>query len=90
MDDFSEIEAPTVASVMLSAAHIQSGPRIEPLTRVMVYDSAEWERLIDEWVSHCLKQKFPKVLRFSGVNDRGIDIAGFADSKHLLGVWDNF
>lgn len=90
MDDFNEIKTPPQPAVMLSAAHMQSGPPIEPLTRVMVYDSAEWEKFIDEWVSHCLKAEYPTVLRFSGANDRGIDIAGFADDKHLLGVWENF
>jgi hypothetical protein len=90
MDDFTEIKSPPKPPVMLTAAHVQSGPPIEPLTRVMVYDAAEWEKFIDEWVSHCLKAKLPTVLRFSGANDRGIDIGGFADDKHLLGVWDNF
>ncbi len=75
---------------MLSAAHMQSGPPIAPLTRVTVYESAEWEKFIEEWVSHCLKVKYTNVLRFSGANDHGIDIAGFADDKHLQGIWDNF
>jgi hypothetical protein len=30
------------------------------------------------------------VLRFSGANDKGIDVAGFTDGKHLKGVWDNY
>ena len=29
-------------------------------------------------------------MRFSGANDRGIDIAGFTDRQHLAGVWDNY
>jgi hypothetical protein len=90
MDDFSEIDAPPKPTVMLTAAHVQSGPPIEPLTRVMVYEPADWEKFIDEWVFHCLKGKYSAVLRFSGANDRGIDIAGFADDKFLLGIWDNY
>ncbi len=90
MNDFSEIKDPPKPTVMLTAAHVQSGPPIEPLTRVMVYDPADWEKFIDEWVSYCLKDKYSTVLRFSGANDRGIDVAGFADDKLLLGVWDNY
>jgi hypothetical protein len=90
MDEFSEIKNPLKPTVMLTAAHVQSGPPIEPLTRVMVYDPAEWEKFVDEWVSHCLKDKYSTVLRFSGANDRGIDVAGFAGDKLLLGVWDNY
>ncbi len=90
MDGFSEITPPQTAATMMTAAQVQSGPPIEPLTRVLVYDPAEWEKFIDEWASHCLKTKYTKVLRFSGANDRGIDVAGFADDKLLLGVWDNF
>jgi hypothetical protein len=56
----------------------------------MIYDSSEWEKFIDEWVSHSLREKYIKVLRYTGANDHGIDIAGFADKKHLLGIWDNY
>ena len=37
-----------------------------------------------------MKSKYLSVLRFSGSNDRGIDVAGFADDQHLAGVWDNY
>jgi hypothetical protein len=90
MDDFEEITPPKPSGTMPTAAQIQSGPPIEPLTRVLVYDAATWEAFIDEWVSYCLKSKYKKVLRFSGANDRGIDIAGFVDDKLLDGVWDNY
>jgi hypothetical protein len=87
--DFSEITVKAPA-VLLTAAQAQSGPPIAPLNRIMTYSSDEWEDFIDEWVSHCLKPDYKKVQRFSGANDRGIDVAGFADDHLLLGVWDNF
>lgn len=90
MIDFSEIKAPSKTMGMLTSAHVQSGPPIDPLKRVLIYEPAEWENFIDEWAFHCLKLRFSNVLRFSGANDRGIDIAGFADDRHLLGVWENF
>ncbi|WP_246389376.1 ABC-three component system protein [Microvirga mediterraneensis] len=37
-----------------------------------------------------MKSEYLKVLRFTGANDRGIDIAGFADEQFLDGVWDNY
>jgi len=90
MDGFAEIADPPSAKNKLTAAQFQSGPSIDPLTRLVTYDSAEWEKFIDEWVSHCLKSKYHKVLRTSGANDKGIDVAGFADTKLLQGIWDNY
>jgi hypothetical protein len=87
--EFSEITVKAPA-VLLTAAQAQSGPPIAPLTRVMTYSPDEWEGFIDEWVSHCLKPDYVKVVRFSGANDRGIDVAEFADDDQLLGVWDNY
>jgi hypothetical protein len=48
------------------------------------------ERFIEEWASACLKNKYKKVQRFAGANDKGIDIAGFTDGRLLMGVWDNY
>ncbi|ASE38669.1 hypothetical protein CEP68_03675 [Brevundimonas vesicularis] len=77
-------------SILLTASQAQNGPPVDPLVRVMGYHADEWEKFIDEWVSHCLKADYVQVARFSGANDRGIDIAGFADAKGLIGVWDNY
>ena len=88
-DDFKPI-AVTPPNVLLTAAQAQSGPPVDPLVRIMGYHADEWEKFIDEWVSHCLKPDYVQVARFSGANDRGIDIAGFADGKGLIGIWDNY
>jgi hypothetical protein len=90
MNDFKEIIPPKPPTTILTASQVQNGPPIEPLTRILVYDSTAWETFIDEWVSYCLKSKYQKVLRFTGANDRGIDVAGFVDDKLLEGVWDNY
>jgi hypothetical protein len=47
--------------------------------------SKRWEGFIDEWAAVCLKAKYKEVQRFAGANDKGIDIAGFADGGLLLG-----
>lgn len=88
-EEFNEITVKTSAMV-LTAAQAQNGPPIAPLTRIMTYSPDEWEEFIDEWVSHCVKPEYVKVVRFSNANDRGIDIAGFADADQLLGAWDNY
>lgn len=90
MNDFTEIIPPKSPTIILTASQVLNGPPIEPLTRILVYDSTAWETFIDEWVSYCLKSKYQKVLRFTGANDRGIDVAGFVDDKLLEGVWDNY
>jgi len=91
MDDFSDIAPPPAIATMLTAAQLQSGPAIDPLTRILTYTADDWEKFIDEWASHGLKKlKYKGVKRFSGSNDRGMDIVGFMDKKLLQGVWDNY
>jgi hypothetical protein len=86
---FSEIPLPPPSPTILSATQVQSGPPIEPLVRIVTYDPSQWEAFIDEWVSS-LKTKYHRVLRYTGANDLGIDVAGFADENYLQGVWDNY
>jgi len=88
--EFRELTAPAAPSQLMTASDIQSGPAIEPLKRLFLYSSTDWEGFIDEWASTCLKKKYKSVQRFTGANDRGIDIAGFADKRLLMGVWDNY
>ncbi|MEJ0027687.1 MAG: ABC-three component system protein [Rhizomicrobium sp.] len=91
MDDFSDIAPPPPANTMLTAMQLQSGPPIDPLTRILTYTADDWEKFIDEWATHGLKKpKYKAVKRFSGSNDRGIDIAGFMHKSMLKGAWDNY
>ena len=90
MENLKEVPAPTKKTTMTTVAQAQSGPFIEPVTRLLVYGPAEWETFIEEWVSHCLKPQYKKVLRFSGANDKGIDVAGFEDDQLLHGDWVNY
>lgn len=87
--DFAEVAPPSPSPTILSSTQIQNGPPIEPLVRIVTYDPGQWEAFVDEWVSS-LKTKYRKVLRYTGANDRGIDVAGFADKNYLRGVWDNY
>lgn len=88
-EDFAEISPPE-PKVLLTASQAQSGPPIEPLTRVLGYDSGEWEKFVDEWVSGYLRSEYVQVLRFTGSKDKGIDVAGFESEDRLLGMWDNY
>ena len=87
--DFKEVAPPPPSAVMLTASQVQSGPPIEPLLRIVTYEPGQWESFIDEWVSS-LKAKYLKVLRYTGANDHGIDVAGFEDKHYLQGIWDNY
>jgi len=80
----------TKPKTLVTAAQIQNGPLIDPISRVFLYNSEEWESFIDEWVSDCLEKKYPSVQRLGGSNDKGIDIAGCSDDKLFLGAWDNY
>lgn len=87
--EFTTFKVPEKADTLQTAAQIQLGPWISPTARLITYSPDDWETFIDEWV-FSLKQKYTDVLRYTGAGDMGIDIAGFTDSKYLLGVWDNF
>jgi hypothetical protein len=88
--EFTEICTPVQSSSLLTATDIQSGPDIDPLKRIFLYSDDEWEGFIEEWVASCLKPNYQSVQRFTGPNDKGIDIAGFADKAQLVGAWDNY
>ena len=90
MNEFADIDAPVPGKQLQTASHLQGGPAVEPINRVLLYSSGEWESFIDEWISHCLKKVYVTVRRYTGSKDKGIDIAGFADAKQLEGVWDNY
>ena len=85
----ADIAIPSTADAMPTAALMLSGPPIEPLTRLMTYDSDEWEKFINEWVTS-LSTIYKSVQRFTGAGDKGVDVAAFTDSKQLLGVWHNY
>lgn len=87
--DLNDIVVPPTDDAMPTAALMLSGPPIEPLTRLMTYDSDEWEKFINEWVTS-LTANYVSVQRFTGAGDKGVDVAAFTDSKQLLGVWHNY
>jgi|SRR5665213_363643 len=60
--------------------------RIPPQQRIILYSPTEWEDFVHEWAHYCLKPLYWKVERFTGAGDRGIDIAGYADTKKLKGI----
>ncbi len=84
-----DIARPSTADAMPTAGLMLSGPPIEPLTRLMTYDSDEWEKFINEWVTS-LRTTYKSVQRFTGAGDKGVDVAAFTDSKQLLGIWHNY
>jgi len=88
VDGFDDMTDPPAPQTLPSASLLQAGPPIEPISRLMVYTPDQWEEFVEEWVSGVLKEKYTAVRRFTGANDRGIDIAGFADAAMLNGVWD--
>ena len=71
-----------------SSAKILHGRLVPPQQQILLYSAAEWEEFILEW-AHYQKTKYKKVVRLSGANDMGIDVAGFTDDKGFFGVWDN-
>lgn len=88
--DWGDITPPVPAPVNLTAAQVAHGPLIPPQQQILLYSPDQWEGFVQEWAYYCLKKLYTQVQRFTGSGDLGIDIAGFADAKKLLGVWDNY
>jgi hypothetical protein len=76
--------------ISVTAATVVHGPIIPPQQQLLLYSSDQWEDFVQEWAHFCLKNQYVQVQRFTGSGDRGVDIAGFSDSKKLQGVWDNY
>lgn len=87
--EWAKINLPDSSDVISTAALMQLGPPIEPLTRLMTYESGEWEKFVNEWVT-CLSATYLSVQRFTGAGDKGVDVAAFTDPKQLVGVWHNY
>ena len=75
--------------ITASSAKVLHGRLIPPQQQILLYSAGDWEEFILEWV-HYQKTKYKKVVRLSGANDMGIDVAGFTDDGGFSGVWDNF
>ncbi len=88
--DWEDIKALGVPATEVTAAQMTLGPVIPPQQRLFLYSPDQWEDFVHEWVHYCLKSRYAQVQRFSGAGDLGIDVVGFADSKRLQGVWDNY
>jgi hypothetical protein len=85
---FNDIPIPTNSGTHASS-RVSNGPLILPQQLILLYSPDEWEHFIQEWVTE-QRNQYKSVVRLSGANDLGIDIAGFVDDKQLEGVWDNF
>lgn len=90
MTEPAPVLAPPKAAIMLSAADVAAGPPVDPLKRIRLYDSSEWEAFTHEWAFSALKSEYTDVQRFTGAGEKGLDIAGLTDAAGVHGVWDNF
>lgn len=74
-----------------NAANVLVGKSFSPIHQIAMYDPDEWESFTAEWL-FSQKDAFEliKVLKISGANDMGIDVAGFKDAQGFKGDWINF
>lgn len=86
--DLQEI-TPRERTTSASATHVISGIPIPKPLRVRSFSPEEWEEFVEEWGSS-LKTEYPKVRRFGGSGDLGVDIAGFCSPEGFKGTWDNY
>ncbi|WP_336153461.1 ABC-three component system protein [Acinetobacter pittii] len=86
---FEDYEPPTYSSSILTNFNVQFGRVVPPLQQIKLFSPADWEEFTREWV-YSKKSIYKKVVRESGGNDMGIDVAGFTDDHGTKGVWDNF
>lgn len=86
--DLQEI-TPRNRTTFASATHVISGIPVPKPLRVRSFSPEEWEEFVEEWGSS-LKAEYPKVRRFGGSGDLGVDIAGFCSTEGFKGIWDNY
>lgn len=86
--DLKEI-LPQATAAFTASTQVQSGIPIPKTTRITIFSPEEWEEFTQEWASS-LKASYPKVRRFGGAGDLGVDIAGFCSALGFAGEWDNF
>jgi hypothetical protein len=72
-----------------SSAKVLHGRLIPPQQQILLYSAEDWEEFILEWV-HYKKTQYTKVIRLSGANDMGVDVAGLCDNFGFQGKWDNY
>lgn len=89
-EEFEDIPEPAAPENMVTASQTMHGPYIPAQQQILLYSPDQWESFIEEWVHASLTKEYLKVQKFSGANDKGIDIAGFCDRDRLQGVWDNY
>ena len=66
-----------------------SGLHIPKEIIVEVFSPDEWEYFIEEWATS-LGTAYPKIRRFGGSGDMGIDVACFCTDQGFGGGWDNY
>jgi hypothetical protein len=75
---------------VMSNRDLLLGPPISAEDRLKLYDAAEYESFITEWVAEALANKYAVVRRHSGPGDKGRDIMGFVDLDTQTSIWDNY
>lgn len=87
---FKEIEPSiTTANNIKTHFNVQFGKLYPPSQQIKLFSPDEWEEFTLEW-AFSQKDKYTSVVRESGGNDMGIDVAGFTDDDGTNGIWDNF
>jgi len=83
------LEIPAPKEPAATAAKVVYGRLVPPQQQVLLYSADEWEAFIEEW-AHAKRQEYLKVVRLSGANDMGIDVAGITTDEGFFGDWDNY
>ncbi|MFV5514768.1 ABC-three component system protein [Acinetobacter gerneri] len=87
--DFEDFDPPTNSSPVSTNFNVMFGRVVPPLQQIKLFSPADWEEFTREW-AYSKKSLYIKVVKESGGNDMGIDVAGFTDDQGTQGVWDNF
>jgi hypothetical protein len=77
-----------VATTIVAAQQVASGPSISPIARIRLYSAEEWEAFTNEWAHYFFAGN--AVIRSSGAGDKGVDIAVFGPGQDFTGIWDGY
>jgi hypothetical protein len=80
--------APTASHGPASGDQVAAGLLVQPMARLRIMSSAEWEEFVREWADG-KKGVYHTVERHGGAGDQGCDVVGRLDDQKA-GPWDNY
>lgn len=89
-EHFNEIQ-PAAASGVPTAAQVDSGIPVPPVSLLRIMSPDDWEAFTEEWLTfHKSQGTYTSVRRYSGPGDLGLDVVAFTSENEFSTPWDSY